>query len=187
MPIRPLGARDYKAMPDADVRARGAQPRSHRAVCLVALHARPEAQEPAAPHPHSDTVAVGASDRILSDALRPRLLRAIPGAKFETIEAPAISRISSSPKRSRAASWRSSNRSEHRSTEPSMRVFHFTEQPYPDAWKTTTGSLRVNLPNRKLDPRSRPICSTAITTSGCSPTSSVSTSCSTSIIRPRPA
>ncbi len=33
-----------------------------------------------------------------------------------------------------------------------MRVFQFTEQPYPDAWNDHNGSLRVNLPNRKLDP-----------------------------------
>jgi alkanesulfonate monooxygenase SsuD/methylene tetrahydromethanopterin reductase-like flavin-dependent oxidoreductase (luciferase family) len=33
-----------------------------------------------------------------------------------------------------------------------MRVYHFTEQPYPDAWKDHGGSLRVNLPNRKCDP-----------------------------------
>ena len=34
-----------------------------------------------------------------------------------------------------------------------MRVFQFTEQPYPDAWDKHNGSLRVNLPNRLLDPR----------------------------------
>ena len=34
-----------------------------------------------------------------------------------------------------------------------MRVYHFTEQPYPNAWKDHTGSLRVNLPNGKLDPK----------------------------------
>jgi alkanesulfonate monooxygenase SsuD/methylene tetrahydromethanopterin reductase-like flavin-dependent oxidoreductase (luciferase family) len=33
-----------------------------------------------------------------------------------------------------------------------MRVFQFTEQPYPDVWNDHNGSLRVNLPNRKLDP-----------------------------------
>jgi alkanesulfonate monooxygenase SsuD/methylene tetrahydromethanopterin reductase-like flavin-dependent oxidoreductase (luciferase family) len=33
-----------------------------------------------------------------------------------------------------------------------MRVYHFTEQPYPDAWNEHGGSLRVNLPNRKCDP-----------------------------------
>ena len=33
-----------------------------------------------------------------------------------------------------------------------MRVYQFTEQPYPDAWKDHQGSLRVNLPNRKCDP-----------------------------------
>ena len=33
-----------------------------------------------------------------------------------------------------------------------MRVFHFSEQPYPEAWDHHEGSLRVNLPNRLLDP-----------------------------------
>src|SRR3984893_13170400 len=33
-----------------------------------------------------------------------------------------------------------------------MKVYHFTEQPYPDAWKDHGGSLRVTLPNRKGDP-----------------------------------
>ena len=33
-----------------------------------------------------------------------------------------------------------------------MRVFQFTEQPYPEAWDKHEGSLRVNLPNRLLDP-----------------------------------
>ena len=34
-----------------------------------------------------------------------------------------------------------------------MKVFHFTEQPYPDAWDKHEGSLRVVLPNRILDPK----------------------------------
>lgn len=34
-----------------------------------------------------------------------------------------------------------------------MRVYHFTEQPYPEAWNDHGGSLRVNLPNRKCDPK----------------------------------
>ena len=33
-----------------------------------------------------------------------------------------------------------------------MRVYHFSEQPYPDAWNDPGGSLRVNLPNRKCEP-----------------------------------
>ncbi len=33
-----------------------------------------------------------------------------------------------------------------------MRVFHFTEQPYPDAWKNGLESLRVTLPNAMCDP-----------------------------------
>jgi alkanesulfonate monooxygenase SsuD/methylene tetrahydromethanopterin reductase-like flavin-dependent oxidoreductase (luciferase family) len=33
-----------------------------------------------------------------------------------------------------------------------MRVYHFTEQPYPDAWIKEADSIRVTLPNRFLDP-----------------------------------
>jgi alkanesulfonate monooxygenase SsuD/methylene tetrahydromethanopterin reductase-like flavin-dependent oxidoreductase (luciferase family) len=33
-----------------------------------------------------------------------------------------------------------------------MRVYHFTEQPYPNAWTDHPGTLRVTLPNRRLDP-----------------------------------
>jgi alkanesulfonate monooxygenase SsuD/methylene tetrahydromethanopterin reductase-like flavin-dependent oxidoreductase (luciferase family) len=34
-----------------------------------------------------------------------------------------------------------------------MRVFNFTEQPYPDAWNLGFDSLRVNLPNRLCEPQ----------------------------------
>jgi alkanesulfonate monooxygenase SsuD/methylene tetrahydromethanopterin reductase-like flavin-dependent oxidoreductase (luciferase family) len=34
-----------------------------------------------------------------------------------------------------------------------MRIFQFTEQPYPEAWDQHQGSLRVVLPNRILDPK----------------------------------
>jgi alkanesulfonate monooxygenase SsuD/methylene tetrahydromethanopterin reductase-like flavin-dependent oxidoreductase (luciferase family) len=34
-----------------------------------------------------------------------------------------------------------------------MRVYHFTEQPYFPAWHDHGGSLRVNLPNSKCDPK----------------------------------
>ena len=34
-----------------------------------------------------------------------------------------------------------------------MQVYQFTEQPYYPAWNDHNGSLRVNLPNRKLDPK----------------------------------
>jgi alkanesulfonate monooxygenase SsuD/methylene tetrahydromethanopterin reductase-like flavin-dependent oxidoreductase (luciferase family) len=33
-----------------------------------------------------------------------------------------------------------------------MRVFHFTEQPYPDAWSLGFDSLRITLPNKLCDP-----------------------------------
>ena len=34
-----------------------------------------------------------------------------------------------------------------------MRVYQFTEQPYYPAWNDHNGSLRVNLPNIKCDPK----------------------------------
>ncbi|HEY8580790.1 MAG TPA: LLM class flavin-dependent oxidoreductase, partial [Beijerinckiaceae bacterium] len=34
-----------------------------------------------------------------------------------------------------------------------MRVFHFTEEPYPDAWDPNAESYRVNLPNSLCDPK----------------------------------
>src|SRR5258708_36924706 len=34
-----------------------------------------------------------------------------------------------------------------------MKVFHFTEQPYFPTWNDPNGSARVNLPNRKCDPK----------------------------------
>lgn len=33
-----------------------------------------------------------------------------------------------------------------------MRVYYFTEQPYPDAWNPGRDSLRINLPNRLCEP-----------------------------------
>ncbi len=33
-----------------------------------------------------------------------------------------------------------------------MRVYHFTEQPYPDAWGDHDGTLRVALPSARIDP-----------------------------------
>ena len=47
-----------------------------------------------------------------------------------------------------------------------MRVYYFTEQPYPDAWNDHQGTLRVTLPMGGSIPRSRPTCSTATMMSG---------------------
>ena len=33
-----------------------------------------------------------------------------------------------------------------------MRVYHFTEQPYPEVWDQHEGTLRVSLPSQRLDP-----------------------------------
>ena len=34
-----------------------------------------------------------------------------------------------------------------------MRVYHFTEQPYPNAWRDDAPSLRISLPNAECDPK----------------------------------
>jgi len=34
-----------------------------------------------------------------------------------------------------------------------MRVYHFTEQAYPPAWENAGNSLRIVLPNRRMDPK----------------------------------
>ena len=34
-----------------------------------------------------------------------------------------------------------------------MRIYHFSEHPYPDAWNDPHTYLRVNLPNRAIDPK----------------------------------
>ena len=34
-----------------------------------------------------------------------------------------------------------------------MRIYHFSEQPFPDAWAPENASLRVSLPSRNCDPR----------------------------------
>ncbi len=34
-----------------------------------------------------------------------------------------------------------------------MRIYHFSEHPYPSAWNDPHGYLRVNLPNRAIDPK----------------------------------
>ena len=48
-----------------------------------------------------------------------------------------------------------------------MRVYHFSEQPYPNAWSEPyQGSLRVILPNRKCDPGVLLTMSRPITTCG---------------------
>ena len=33
-----------------------------------------------------------------------------------------------------------------------MRVYHFSEQAYPEAWENHPGTLRVSLPNERMDP-----------------------------------
>ena len=55
-----------------------------------------------------------------------------------------------------------------------MRVYHFSEHPYPPAWQDPKAYLRVNLPNRRSIHAARLISFTAITTNTCSRMSLVS-------------
>ena len=69
-----------------------------------------------------------------------------------------------------------------------MKAWHFSETAYPYLPPVDTySSIRVNLPNRIYDPRKARRSMTATSTSGRSPRRKASRSCSTSIIRRRPA
>src|SRR3977135_2644015 len=65
---------------------------------------------------------------------------------------PGISRTWSSRRFSPIASLRSPAHSFHPEIRP-MRVYHFTEQPYPAAWENNGGSRTVGLPNSRMDPK----------------------------------
>ena len=74
-----------------------AQPRSDCTLRLVALHARPEAQGPAASHPHPDTVSVGHGATAFSaSATAAPIAPPFPARASSRSSAPAIFRISSS-------------------------------------------------------------------------------------------
>ena len=76
----------YSTLPEAQLAGDRAQPRGHRALRLVALHAQSQAQGPAAPHPTFRRWCCGAaSDRIVSARLRPRLCRRHSRRTFEPI------------------------------------------------------------------------------------------------------
>ena len=133
----------------------------------------------------------GTHDRMPREAYGRAYCAAIPGARFETDRARrpfspsraagGICRAACSPSRTlRIARERSDRRR-------AMRVYQFTEQPYSRRGTITPARCASTCPTASAIRRSRPICSTATTTNGCSRTSSASTSCSTSITRPRPA
>ena len=130
----------------------GAVARIHGALRLVALYARSQAEGPAAPHPDSDARAVGCGRRSGEARLRARAMpRRLPARASRRSRRRAIFRISNSRRRSRGR-FQNLFRRGDRGERP-MRVFQFTEQPYPAVWDDHNGSLRVNLPNRRLDPK----------------------------------
>ncbi len=127
--IRKLGARDYKAMPESELIAM-ARNRARRSVryALVALHARSQAQGPAASHAHSHARAVGDGGPRLTKAMgaptrrrfRARASRRSKRAgHFPHLEQPEAFA------RARSVAF------DRRRGEVTMRVFQFTEQPYP--------------------------------------------------------
>ena len=98
----------------------------------------------------------GASDRILiAKPTGAPIAPPIPGARFEPIERaghfPHLEQPEEFARRVLAFVGRQVEAPLRRS--PSMRVYQFTEQPYFPVWNDHDGSLRVNLPNRKIDPK----------------------------------
>src|SRR5262249_20700666 len=126
---------------------RGTQPRGDRALRLVTLHARSQAQGPAAPHQDSDAVPVGDRRSHPHGSLWAHLLRGDPGRALRNDR----TRRPLSAHRA-AGGFRPPGRRLHARISL-MRVYHFSEHPYPGAWDDPHGYLRVNLPNRAIDPK----------------------------------
>src|SRR5581483_9980297 len=127
----------------------GAQPRGDRALRLEPVHVRPEALRPAAPHPHPDLVSVGRGRPLRARGLRPRLLRGGPRRRVRggrgrgPLPAHRAARGGRRPDRR--------VRARQAAGEAAMRIYQFSEQPYPDAWENP--SIRVNLASRAMDPK----------------------------------
>jgi hypothetical protein len=87
-------------------------------------------------------------------------LRLIAGAKFEPIEKaghfPHIEQPEEFARRVLAFAEAPRHAAPAREDEPEgdchMQVYYFTEQPYYPTWNNHSGSLRVNLPNKVVDP-----------------------------------
>ena len=125
----------------------------------------------------------GTGDRIVSEAYGRAYCAAIPGARFETDRA----RRPFSASRAAGGIRPAASSPSCEGQQQTMRVYHFTEHPYPPPGTIRRPICASTCRTGDRSRRSRPISFIAITTNGCSPTSSASTSCSTSIIRPRPA
>src|SRR5205085_1423411 len=116
---------------------------SDRALRLESLHVQPEAESPAASHPGAGAVPLGRSRSLRAGGVRksvqrPDSLRALrAGERGGTLSAHRAGRA-------RGAPHRGGNE---------MRIYHFSEQPCPEAWDEQNASLRVNLASRNCDPR----------------------------------
>ena len=127
---------------------RRAQPRSDRALRLVALPARSQAQGPPAPHPHPDAVPLGHRRPHPVGGLRPRLLRRHSGRALRDHRARRPFSAYRAARRIRAPGFRL-----HRRTQRHERSIISPSIPIPTAWDDPHGYLRVDLPNRALDPK----------------------------------
>src|SRR5262245_912099 len=145
------------------------QSRGDRAVRLVALHVRPQARRPPAPHPRADAAPLGRERPHRLAGLWARLRRAHPrrairadrgGRALPSPRAPRPVRAEDRRlRRPRAKKWKVIALDDRReegmqaSTQGiEMKFYSFTEQSYPDAWFKDADSLRVSLPNRHCDP-----------------------------------
>ena len=134
--IRTSGERDYAAMPDAEVMIAA---RNREATARFAwspyMH-NPEAQAPAAPHPHSDPVPVGRErPHPVASRTGAPFATPIPGARFELIERaghfPHLEQPEEFARRVLAFAGKHAAALTHlRRSLNAMKVFHFTEQPY---------------------------------------------------------
>ncbi len=145
------GKRDYASLPEAEVVAAARNRESTGALRLVALYAQSQTRRPAASHPHSDAGAVGRGRPHRARRLWPRLLR-------RPFPARSSSRSSSAGhfphlEQPEVFADRFIVRANYAHRSHVMRVYHFTEQPYPNAWADQDGPLRVTLPNSYLDPK----------------------------------
>ena len=154
-----IAARDYKAMPDAEVR-------------IVARNREATARYAWSPYMHDPKLKGrlhririptlflwGASDRILSEAYGRAYCAADPGrALRDRSSAPAISRISSS-RRVRAP--RSSPSPARSAISPSfvMKVYHFSEHPYSRRLgrPARLSARRPAQPGARSEARGRPV------------------------------
>src|SRR5262249_48014 len=103
-------------------------------------------------HPHPDIVSVGQGRLHPVRELRPRLRGGDPR---RAVRADRQGRPLPAH-RAAAALCRPRARVRGQLIHPEdmpMPVYHFTEQAYPPAWDNNPGTLRVTLPNRRMDPK----------------------------------